>query len=156
MTKRLVHTSDDLPQNHWMARQLPPGTSLRAYAEDQAISVLISAVQDAINDAKISRAEIARLLGTTKSYVSQVLNGSPNLTVKSLGALLWAAGREVSELRTVAVGAEMRREPAAAMVVTMMNSTKPEHGDILPRALQYDEPGWMQPGKDIGKKKPPQ
>ncbi len=88
-----------------MARHLPPGVSLRPYAQDEAVSVLTSAVQKAIDDAGLSRADVARLLGTTKSYVSQVLNGSTNMTLKTLGAFLWAAGRQVSALKTDTLGA---------------------------------------------------
>jgi predicted XRE-type DNA-binding protein len=105
---RIVRTSSDLEAGHWMARQLPPDTSLRGYAEDRAISVLTRVVQEAIDNAGLSRAEVARVLGTTKSYISQVLNGSTNMTLKTLGALLWVAGRQVAELRTQVVGAEDR------------------------------------------------
>lgn len=105
MTNRLIHTSDDLPPNHWIARQLPPGTSLRPFAEDEAVSAITSAVQGAIDEAGLTRADVARLLGTTKSYISQVLNGSTNMTLKTLGALLWAAGREVAGLLTQPLGA---------------------------------------------------
>lgn len=112
MPKRLIHTSDDLAADHWMARQLPRGISLRPFAEDEAISVLTSAVQDAIEDAGLTRSDVARLLGTTKSYVSQVLNGSTNMTLKTLGALLWACGLQVGALRTDVLGAEIQPQPA--------------------------------------------
>lgn len=102
-----VRTTDDLPREHWIARQLPPGTSLRAFAEDEAISVLTSAAQEAIEKAGLTRAEVARALGTTKSYVSQVLNGSANMTLRTLGALFWAAGRQVRRVSTVEVGGEL-------------------------------------------------
>jgi hypothetical protein len=100
MTKKpVIRISSDLPADHWIARQLPAGTSLRGYAEDRAVSILTGAMLDAVEDAGITRAEIARVLGTTKSYVSQVLNGNTNMTLKTLGALLWAAGRQVEDLR---------------------------------------------------------
>lgn len=105
--RRIVHRVDDLRPNHWMARQLPRGTSLRPYAEDRAISTLTAAVQRAIDEVGMSRKDVADLLGTTKSYVSQVLNGSTNMTLKTLGALLWATGRQVHELVTDPLGASV-------------------------------------------------
>ncbi|MEX2178629.1 MAG: helix-turn-helix transcriptional regulator [Gemmatimonadaceae bacterium] len=105
MTKNVIRTVDDLPSDHWIARQLPAGTSLRPYAEDEAISAITAAVQDAIKRAGLSRSEVAGLLGTTKSYVSQALNGSTNMTLRTLGALLWAAGRQVRDLWTEPLGA---------------------------------------------------
>lgn len=104
MKKHLIRTSDDLPRDHWIARQLPPNTSLRAYAEDEAISVLTTAAQDAIEHAGLSRKDVADALGTTKSYVSQVLNGSTNMTLKTFGALLWVCGRQVTAIKTEPIG----------------------------------------------------
>lgn len=111
MTKRLVHTSDDLPRDHWIAQQLPAGTSLRAFAEDEAISVLTRAAQEAIEVAGLTRTEVAGILGTTKSYISQVLNGSANMTLRTFGALLWAAGRQVQRVKTAEVGADVEAQP---------------------------------------------
>ena len=111
MTKNdssIVRTREDLPLGHWMARQLPEGASLRGYAEDRAISALTQVAQDAIDSAGLSRAEVAELLGTSRSYVSQVLNGSTNMTLKTLGALLWAAGQQVGRLETEPVGIAQR------------------------------------------------
>lgn len=104
MTNRIIHTSDDLPRDHWIARQLPAGTSLRPYAEDEAMTVLTSAAEDAIDEAGLTRAQVAELLGNTRSYVSQVLSGRTNMTLKTLGALFWAAGRQIAEIRTEPIG----------------------------------------------------
>lgn len=84
-----------------MAAQLPPGTSLRGYAEDCAASVFARTVLQAIADANLTRTDVAHALGVTPSYVSQLLNGSANMTVKTLGALLWACGRKAALLRTL-------------------------------------------------------
>lgn len=108
MSKHLIRTTADLPNNHWLSRDVPQGTSLRPYAEDRAVAVLTGAVLDAIENAGITRVELARLLGTTKSYVSQVLNGSTNMTLKTLGALMWAAGRQVQSLESAPMGAMAR------------------------------------------------
>jgi len=40
----------------------------------------------------ISKAEMARRLGRSKSYVTQVLDGSANLTLRTLADLGWALG----------------------------------------------------------------
>lgn len=125
MTKhspRLVRTSSDLDANHWMARQLPPDTSLRGYAEDRAISLITRAVQEAMDNAGLSRADVARLLGTTKSYISQVLNGSTNMTLKTLGALLWVTGRQVAELRSEVIGTVARPALKTIVIATTVSA----------------------------------
>jgi predicted XRE-type DNA-binding protein len=102
--RKLVRFSDDLPRRHWIARQLLPGTSLRSYAEEGAISHLVSFAAAAIDACGMTRKEVAELLGTTKGNVSQLLNGSRNMTVKSFGALLWACGWEVDAITVIPVG----------------------------------------------------
>lgn len=124
MTNRIIRTSDDLPKNHWMAAQLPAGTSLRGYAEDRAVSLLTRAVINAIEKAGLSRTDIANALGTTKSWVSQVLNGSTNMTLKTLGALFWAAGRQVTELRDDVLGAE-KSKAIPLLLYDMETATSP-------------------------------
>lgn len=104
MTKRLTRIVRDLPEGHWICRHAPAHASLRPYAEDRAVSILTGAVIDCIENAGISRAEVARTLGTTKSYISQVLNGSTNMTLKTIGALLWACGQQVLALRSAPMG----------------------------------------------------
>jgi transcriptional regulator with XRE-family HTH domain len=119
----LVRTADDLAPGHWMARQLPAGASLRGYAEDRAISVVTAAVQRAIDNAGLSRADVARALGTTKSHVSQVLNGSTNMTLKTLGALLWACGRQVAELRSTRMGSAAYPATRAIVITATIRSS---------------------------------
>ncbi len=95
-----VRYSDDLPAGHWIKRQLPSGTSLRPYCEDSAVSLIVSLAATAVAEAGMSRADLAARLGTTRSNVSQILNGSRNMTVKTLGAILWACGLQVNGLAT--------------------------------------------------------
>ena len=66
--------------------------------------MLLRAVQEAMDEAKISRAEMAVLLGTSRSNVSQLLDGSRNMTAKTLAGLLWACGRQVRGLHTEEIG----------------------------------------------------
>ncbi len=102
--QHVVRTVDDLSPDHWMAQQLPPGASLRRYAEARAISLLTRSIQDAIQEAGLSRAEVARVLGMKPTYVSRVLNGYSNMTMRTLGALFWACGLQVTRLQTDVLG----------------------------------------------------
>lgn len=119
MNIRRIQTSSDLPAEHWIARQLPPGTSLRNYAVDHTTSEIVGALQLAVAVSGLSRAELAKVLGVTKSYVSQVLSGEANITVKTLGAFLWACGVQAYRLHTEPVGGSQLRdaqEPKATSI----------------------------------------
>lgn len=43
----------------------------------------------------VSRMELARRVGRTKGYVSQVLSGKQNMTLKTMVQLAWALGLRV-------------------------------------------------------------
>jgi len=81
-------------------------------------------VLDAIDNSGLSRSEVAEALGTTKSYISQVLNGATNMTLKTLGALLWASGQQVAELRTEAIGAVAFARPQSINVYAYTGATE--------------------------------
>jgi len=49
-----------------------------------------------MGDQQISRAEVAERLGVSRAYVTKVLNGNPNLTIKTLLKLSDALGRELA------------------------------------------------------------
>lgn len=49
-----------------------------------------------MRDQQISRAEVAERLGVSRAYVTKVLNGNPNLTIKTLLKLSDALGRELA------------------------------------------------------------
>jgi transcriptional regulator with XRE-family HTH domain len=82
---------------------------LRTYAEERAIINLTRFVNQAAEASDLSRAELANLLGTSRSFVSQVLNGSANMTLKTFGALLWAVGQQVSGVKTEVLGTHAER-----------------------------------------------
>jgi predicted XRE-type DNA-binding protein len=110
--RKLVRFGRDLPRSHWMRRAgLPANASLRGYAEDHAVSQLVSLAGDAIAAHGMTRKEVAELLGTTKSNVSQFLNGSRNMTIKTFGALLWTCGWLVDVTTVRPVGSERGWKP---------------------------------------------
>lgn len=136
--RHIARTVDDLGHGHWIRRQAPAGSSLRAYGEEHAINTITGAVLDAIEDAELSRAEVARLLGTTKSYISQVLNGSTNMTLKTLGALLWATGQQVAGIRLEEVAAEENRQITAFPYLALTTQSAPSQNmTYTGNAAQY-------------------
>ena len=49
-----------------------------------------------MEEKKISRVELARKLGVSKAFVSKMLNGNPNLTIKSMMSIADALGCELN------------------------------------------------------------
>jgi transcriptional regulator with XRE-family HTH domain len=63
--------------------------------EESALAMAQSTIQGAINAAGVSKADLARKIGCNRSYISRMLTGSHNLTVKTMARTLAACGFEV-------------------------------------------------------------
>src|SRR5713226_5968222 len=63
--------------------------------EEAALAMAQSTIQNAINQARISRADLARKMERPRSFISLMLSGSHNLTIKTMSRALAACGFEV-------------------------------------------------------------
>ena len=63
--------------------------------EESALAMAQSTIQNAINESGISRAELARRMQRDRSFVSRMLTGSHNLTIKTMARSMAACGFEV-------------------------------------------------------------
>lgn len=63
---------------------------------DIAYQNLLKAFVDQINEGMqrsgVSRAGVARKLGSSRAHITQALSGSRNLSLKSWAAIAWASG----------------------------------------------------------------
>lgn len=77
---------------------------VRLYAQDACMLAVTEAVEAAIKKSGVSKAELATRIGRTKGFVSNVLNGSRNMTLKTVADLFWAIGLEVQGVDVAALG----------------------------------------------------
>jgi transcriptional regulator with XRE-family HTH domain len=63
--------------------------------EESALAMAQSTIQFAINESGLSRADLARRMQCDRSFVSRMLSGNHNLTVKTMARSLAACGFEV-------------------------------------------------------------
>jgi transcriptional regulator with XRE-family HTH domain len=82
----------------------------RLFAQENLILECTERVCELMNQKNVSRSELANRLGKTKGYVSQLLNGSRNLTVRTLADMFFALDSEaklqISPLRSDRLGPE--------------------------------------------------
>ena len=72
-------------------------------AEELALALAQSTIQNAIDESGIPRAEVARRMGRSRSFVTRIMSGSHNLTVKTLARVVGACGQEIRFQRTPAM-----------------------------------------------------
>ena len=67
-------------------------TENRAYARDELVYNVTEEILIILEDSDISKKELARRLGKSKSFVTQVLSGARNMTLGTLSDICFALG----------------------------------------------------------------
>ncbi|MDB4893592.1 MAG: hypothetical protein JWL61_5447 [Gemmatimonadetes bacterium] len=80
---------------------------VRYFAQDAAILAVTEAINDAMEALGVTRAELARRLKRTPGFISQVLSGSRNMTIKTFADIALALGLQLRNVELSPVG-EMR------------------------------------------------
>ena len=78
--------------NHWVHAASPIDVEV---LEESALAMAQATIQNAIDEADLSRAELARRMECNRSFISRMLSGSHNLTIKTMARSLAACGVEV-------------------------------------------------------------
>ena len=78
--------------SHWMTNVNNPVDV--EILEESALAMAQSTIQKAINEAKVSKADLARAMVISRSGVTRMLSGSHNLTIKTMARALAACGCE--------------------------------------------------------------
>lgn len=65
----------------------------RLVAQERLITQVTEAIWKAMEDAEVNKTELASRMGTTKGYISQILSGSRNMTLRTLADICFALDR---------------------------------------------------------------
>jgi len=80
--------------NYWVESSTRDDVDI-GMLEESALAMAQSTIQNAINESGISRAEMARRMSCNRSFISRMLAGGHNLTVKTMARSMAACGFEV-------------------------------------------------------------
>ena len=80
----------------WFKDELETVRKTFEYRLERILIQLGEGICRLMRDQQISRAEVAERLGVSRAYVTKVLNGNPNLTIRTLLKLSDALGRELA------------------------------------------------------------
>lgn len=89
---------------NFLQHHLPTEEGRRLYAHEAAMMAVSNALVGAMEKAGKNRAWLADALGRTPGFVSQVLNGSRNMTLKTLADFAFALELEVVDLSLAPLG----------------------------------------------------
>lgn len=104
-TDHLTSTSGFSPlvEVNWLQSALPDPEQQREYAQERCIIAVTEALAEAIEATNISQAELARRLNVHPTRVTHILS-ERNLTLKTVGDVLWACGLEMSDIAVAKLG----------------------------------------------------
>lgn len=76
----------------WINRQTESNEARRNYERERFTVWALEEISEAMLQNNLSKADLARALGTSRANITQVLSGSRNLTAGTLTDLAWACG----------------------------------------------------------------
>ena len=82
-----------MPNADWIARQEGCEESRREYERERLIVWTLDAMADLLEEAKVTKADVARRLGTSRAHITQLFSGSRNATLSTVSDLAWACGK---------------------------------------------------------------
>jgi transcriptional regulator with XRE-family HTH domain len=80
----------------WFKEELESARNTFEFRLEKILLRLGEDICQLMRDQGLNRAEVAARLGVSRAYVTKVLNGNPNLTIKTLLKLSDALGRELA------------------------------------------------------------
>jgi transcriptional regulator with XRE-family HTH domain len=80
----------------WMAYQGASQEARRLYEQERLVAWVTEAISRLMESRKISKAELAELLGTSRANVTQMLSGGRNMTLRTLADVACVLGARVT------------------------------------------------------------
>ncbi|HEU0076951.1 MAG TPA: helix-turn-helix transcriptional regulator [Longimicrobiaceae bacterium] len=79
----------------WIRRQTETTEARRMYEQERLVVWATERIYEAMEEGGLSKADIARDLGTSRANVTGLLNGSRNMTLRTLADLAWVCGQRI-------------------------------------------------------------
>jgi len=90
-----------MSNREWIERQTATPEARREYEQERLVLWTTERIAELMQQAGVSRADLARLLGTSRANVTGLMSGERNMTLRTLADLCFALGYR----------AELRLEP---------------------------------------------
>lgn len=121
----------------WIKRQTATTEARRCYEQERLLLWVTDKITEAMENVKVSKADMARELGTSRANITGVLSGGRNMTLRTLADLGFVLGQRI----------EISLEPLRDGLYT----SAPVHAvrPIRPQIVGAESPELMQTGGDV-------
>jgi transcriptional regulator with XRE-family HTH domain len=83
----------------WINRQSDSSEARRSYERERLTVWALEEISEAMEQHSLSKADLARMLGTSRANITQALSGARNVTLHTLADLAWACGVRIAVKR---------------------------------------------------------
>lgn len=80
---------------NWIERQSVTPEARRRYEQERLVLWATDKISEAMDERNVSKAELARRLGTSRPYVTGLLGGGRNMTLRTLADVACVLGQRV-------------------------------------------------------------
>lgn len=99
---------------------------MRLYQQERAIYEVTELIESVMDEKGVSRADLARKLGKSRGWVTQLLDGEANKTIRTIADVLAVLGREYRSFqRPIQIGNKGGRTPAKGLQASIARATTP-------------------------------
>lgn len=112
----------------------------RLVAQEVLITQVTEAIWKTMEEAGVSKAELAQRLGTTRGFISQVLSGSRNMTLRTLSDICFA----LEQRATFSLGGQDDGEAWDVSEASVTRPVKRVRYEQTGNAISPDDDHWHQ------------
>ena len=80
----------------WVEKRTEDPERMKAFQQERLILEVTELIERLMKQQGVSKARLAEKLGTTKGYITQLLDGRTNMTLRTMSDVLFALGRALS------------------------------------------------------------
>lgn len=132
-------------RNHeWIDRQTATPEARREYEQERLVLWTTERIAELMEQSGVSRAELARMLGTSRPNVTALLSGARNMTLRTLADVCSVLGHRADvrleplrsgEYTSTPVQIVRNLHPRVAEFSTRDGQVQPGTGDDVPRLV---------------------
>jgi len=80
----------------WVEKTTEDPERMKAFQQERLILEVTELIERLMKQQGVSKARLAEKLGTTKGYITQLLDGRANMTLRTISDVVFALGRSLS------------------------------------------------------------
>lgn len=124
----------------WIEHQTGTPEARREYEQERLVVWATDALYEAMEEAGLSKAELAKRIGTSRAYVTQAFSGTRNMTLRTLADFAWAC-----DSRFVVSIEPLRTGEFVCAPVKVVRNVRPRIVQQLDRDVAKSEPAVIDP-----------